>query len=137
MDPLLLNPACARPVEQIGEEFLASIYAAEMVRRPDNVSALAELGHVYTRLGRYKDGLAVDVKLVGFAPEDPTVRYNLGCSQALVGQVDEALSTLELAVELGYEDGPFMGDDEDLVPLRAHPRFVALLARLEGEGSAT
>ena len=137
MDPFLLNPECTRLTEKVGEEFLAAIYAVETTRRPDNVAALAELGHVYTRLGRYQDGLAVDQKLVGFAPDDPTVRYNLGCSQALVGLLDEALETLELAVELGYEDASFMGEDADLTPLRSHPRFVALLARLEGENSAT
>ena len=130
MDGLRLTPTCAEKVERIGEEFLASIYAAETQRRPDNVAALAELGHVYTRLGRYQEGLAVDVQLVAFAPDDPTVRYNLACSQALVGDHDDALSTLELAVELGYEDGAFMATDDDLAPLRGHPRFVELLERL-------
>ncbi|MEM9383005.1 MAG: hypothetical protein AAGB93_23855 [Planctomycetota bacterium] len=135
MDSFRLTPDCERLVDRIGEEFLASIYAAEMERRPDNVAALAELGHVYTRLGRYQDGLEVDVKLVGFAPTDPTVRYNLACSQALVGRDDDAVESLEVAVELGYTDGAFMGEDEDLASLRSHPRFVALLERLEGESS--
>ena len=130
MDGLRLTPSCAKRVDRIGEEFLASIYSAETRRRPDNVAALAELGHVYTRLGRYRDGLEVDVKLVAFAPDDPTVRYNLACSQALVGDVEDALTSLETAVELGYDDGSFMGEDNDLAPLREHPRFTALLERL-------
>ncbi|MEM1449795.1 MAG: hypothetical protein AAF957_02265 [Planctomycetota bacterium] len=135
MDFLRLTPDCERRVERVGEEFLAAIYAAETERRPDNLAALAELGHVYTRLGRYEDGLEVDIKLVAFAPTDPTVRYNLACSQALVGHDDDAIGSLEVAVELGYTDGTFMGEDEDLVSLRTNPRFVALLEHLEGESS--
>jgi len=130
MDGLALTPTCATKLDRIGSEFLASIYAEELRRRPDNVDALSELGHVYTRLGRYEEGLGVDVRLVAIAPEDPTVRYNLACSQALCGHAGDAVATLRAAVELGYDDVEFMANDEDLAPLREDPGFQALLADL-------
>ncbi|MEM9802734.1 MAG: hypothetical protein AAGA20_20580 [Planctomycetota bacterium] len=133
VDDLGLTPRCEEIVGRIGEEFLAAIYVAETERRPDNIAALAELGHVYTRLGRYEDGLAVDAKLVEMAPDDPTVRYNLACSQALVGRLDAALDTLGVAVDLGYDDVAFMRDDDDLASLRGDPRFEALVQRLAAD----
>ena len=130
MDSLPITPECAPILERIGEEFLASIYHAATVRQPHNVEALAELGHIYTRLGRYQDGLDVDHKLVAHEPLDPTVRYNLACSQALLGLHDEACSTLETALELGYSDLSFLTEDEDLSSLRGFPRFEAILSRI-------
>ncbi|MEL6905882.1 MAG: hypothetical protein AAFZ87_06550 [Planctomycetota bacterium] len=127
MEEIDLTPALERDVARIGEEFLASIYGAAADRHPDNVAVLAELGHVYTRLGRYQDGLAVDHKLVEFAPDDPTVRYNLACSFALLGRHEEALDTLRVAIGLGYTDLEFMLEDDDLASLRDDPRFRALV----------
>lgn len=131
MDGLQLPPDCAELVDRMGEEYLASIYGIAVERHPDNVAVLAELGHVYTRLGRYEEGLAVDRRLVDFAPEDPTVRYNLACSQSLLGRVDEALETLACALELGYDDMDFMRADEDLLKLRDDPRFEELVRQYE------
>lgn len=130
MDGLALTPTCATKLDRIGSEFLASIYAEEVRRRPGNIDALSELGHVYTRLGRYEDGLEVDRRIVEIAPEDPTARYNLACSQALCGHTSAAVDSLRTAVVLGYDDVQFMAEDEDLTALRDHPGFVELLAEL-------
>ncbi|MEM7518238.1 MAG: hypothetical protein AAF368_15110, partial [Planctomycetota bacterium] len=88
----------------LGQDFLIDILEAETSRHPDNVDALAELGHLYTRAGRNEDGLEVDRRLVRLLPHDATARYNLGCSLALLGEVDAALDELEAAAELGYVD---------------------------------
>ncbi|MEM8710145.1 MAG: hypothetical protein AAGG01_04280 [Planctomycetota bacterium] len=130
MEPLRIQPERSAIFERIGEEFLASIYSVATTRHPDNLEALAELGHIYTRLGRYEDGLQVDHKLVESAPLDPNVRYNLACSQALMGLHDEACATLETALELGYDDVHFLTEDEDLASLRGHPRFEAIVSRM-------
>ena len=130
MDALALTTSCAAMMDRIGSEFLASIYSEEVRRRPENIDALSELGHVYTRLGQYEDGLAVDLRLVAIAPEDPTARYNLACSQALCGRASAAVDSLRTAVVLGYDDLRFMAEDEDLAVLRDHPGFVELLEEL-------
>jgi Flp pilus assembly protein TadD len=120
-----------------GLEFLAEFLEIARRHRPENVEALAELGHVYTRLGRYEDGLAVDRLLVGLVPDHPTVHYNLACSLALCGRAAEALDHLETAVRLGYRDGEHLARDEDLRSLRPEPRFRALLAELaKGAGGS-
>lgn len=127
MDGLAIPDECGAAVGQLGQEFLASIYGVAASRHPENLDVLAELGHVYTRLGRYEEGLEVDMRLVAQAPEDPLHRYNLACSLALLGRTDPALDALEHAVDLGYDDIKFLASDEDLSSLREHPRFMALV----------
>lgn len=121
-------PSPAR--EKAGLAFLAEFLEIALHHRPENVEALAELGHVYTRLGRLAEGLAVDRRLVHLIPENPTVHYNLACSLALCGEREAALDALEQAIGLGYADPAFLLQDRDLESLRAEPRFDALVRKL-------
>jgi len=118
--------------ERAGYEFMAEFLEVAVRHRPNNVEALAELGHVYTRLGRLEEGLEVDRLLVSLVPDNPTVHYNLACSLALSGRSSEALDSLEAAIRLGYSDAGFLLEDADLDSLRQDPRFADLLRRLEG-----
>lgn len=130
MQALNLSQDLRRTLDEIGQCFLQEFLEVEIGRHPDNVEALAELGQIYTSRGLWNQGLKVDLDLVRLVPENPTVHYNLACSQALLGHVDGALDNLERAVELGYEDGRFMAEDEDLAALRGEQRFRALLERI-------
>lgn len=132
---LSLSRTARQAFSELGQDFLCEFLEVDLARHPENVDALAELGQVYTRLGRWSDGLVVDRRLVDLLPENPTAHYNLGCSLALLGQIEEALSSLERSVELGYDDPQFMQQDEDLVRLRSEPRFLALLERLRAHNS--
>lgn len=127
--PALPEPL-ARELDRLGLEFLARFLATALARRPDDDDTRAELGHVLTRLGRHAEALAVDRDLVARRGDCETARYNLSCSLALVGRVEEALAELERAVELGYDDPDQMAADPDLAALRSHARFQALLERL-------
>jgi Flp pilus assembly protein TadD len=129
-----LSEAAAARCDALGLEFLARFFEVELGRRPGNLEALAELGHLYTRLGRYLEGLAVDRRLVVALPEDPTAHYNLACSLALTGDADGAFAALGQAIDLGYEDGALLSDDPDLAPLRGDPRFAELAQRLATPG---
>ena len=102
-----------------------------LVRRlPDDPRVLKPLGDLYTAAGRFEDGLKVDRRLVGLCPDDAEVWYNLGCSLALVGDKDQAFTTLEEAVHRGYLDADWMSRDQDLEGLRDDPRFDSLLQRV-------
>jgi hypothetical protein len=121
------------PSERPGLEFLAEFLETAIRHRSDNVEALAELGHVYTRLGQLERGLEVDRILVRLVPDNPTVHYNLACSLALNGASKEALDALEAAVRLGYSDAAFLVEDGDLTSLRQDPRFEALLRMMDSK----
>lgn len=128
--PLELDPATAERLDHLGAEFLADFLGRARVHHPDDLELMSELATLLTRLGRHAEGLALDERLATLAPLDPTVRYNLACSQALCGRVESALDTLEHAVELGYGDLEHLLDDEDLTSLRAEERFRTLVERL-------
>jgi len=119
-----------REARALGLDFLAAFLEAAVGRRPELSEALAELGHVYTLLGRYEDGLRIDLLLVERFPGNPTVHYNLACSLALLGRADASLDALERAVECGYDDAHFMSTDEDLASVRDSARFQELARRL-------
>ena len=65
--------------------------------------------------------------LVELQPEDFLARYNLACSLARAGRLEEAIDALSRAVLLGYDDLDHMESDPDLESLHAHPDFQALL----------
>ncbi len=119
-------------LERLGLEFLVRFLELARVRQARNQEILAELGSAYTRLGKHREGLAVDQELVRLAPDNATAHYNLGCSLALCGEVAAALDALERAVELGYDDAQHLEHDADLRALRREPRFDALIQRLRG-----
>ena len=99
-------------------------------RMPDDVEVLTALGDLYTRVGHYERGLAVDRRLAALCADDPEVWYNLGCSLALLQQRGEALAALNRAIELGYDDRDWMCRDDDLRSLRDDQAFRALLKQI-------
>mgnify|MGYP000140210763 CR=1 FL=1 len=64
-------------------------------------------------------------------PDDFLVLYNAACSLAQLGDVEPAIAALEHALPSALEETrSWLRLDSDLDPLRGHPRFRALLARL-------
>ena len=98
-----------------------------LARFPHYLDALKALGEAYTNAKRYVEALRVDKRLAALLPDDATVHYNLACSYALLGLVDQAFEALERAIALGYDDFEHLVNDKDLANLRDDPRFEALL----------
>ncbi len=115
----------SRP-QRIELEFLEGIRK----RLPDYEPVLDILGMLYTKMGRYQDGLSVDLQLTHLQPRVPHHWYNLGCSHALLGERELALSALERAVELGFGSSDLMRKDDDLASLRGDPAFERLVERV-------
>ena len=103
---------------------------AVAVRLPRDVGVLKALADLYTRVGRYEDGLKMDHKLATLCPAEAQVWYNLACSLALLRQRDAALRSLKKAVTLGYNDYEWMSRDADLKSLREEKGFKSLIQRL-------
>ena len=60
--------------------------------------------------------------------EDKSVLlYNLACAEAMLGEADEALEHLRLAIESRPEAAECAREDADLASLRDDPRFAELL----------
>jgi hypothetical protein len=99
-------------------------------RDPAFVEALQILGDDYTRGGKFIAGLKVDEQLSQLRPEDPIVQYNLACSYSLTGNFNQAVATLERAIDLGYRDFKWLGQDPDLADLREHSLYKAIRAKI-------
>ena len=85
------------------------------------------LAGFYTRVGRIDDGLALDQKLIGLQPDNPTAHYNFACSLALKERKPEAVDRLRIAIGKGYDDFNWLVKDPDLKGLKAYPPFEELL----------
>ncbi|MCX5654636.1 MAG: hypothetical protein NTY65_08330 [Planctomycetota bacterium] len=98
-----------------------------LVRMGDDSELLSQLGYLYTQCGRYRDGLAVDRRLVALRPRDSIAFYNLACSHSRLKQSTRAFSALRRAIELGYRDVEHMQIDPDLENVRKDPRWQDVL----------
>ncbi len=99
-------------------------------RDPEYIEALQLLGDDYTKRGRFGEGLVVDEHLSRLLPEDSMVFYNLACSFSLTDRVDDSITALKKAVQLGYDDTKWMNEDPDLNKIRSDPRFEQIRHKL-------
>jgi Zn-dependent protease len=73
---------------------------------------------------------SLQISLTAFnALKDPVHLLNASCAQTRMGQLDEALATLNRAIDAGFTDRKQLLEDVDLAPLRAMPGWEATLAR--------
>ena len=122
-----------RVEEDFPEDPALGILEALVRSDPTDYLYLRLLGDLYTKTGRIREGLRVDLALTTLYPHDPGVFYNLACSWSLLGEREKALAALEEAVRLGWRDARFARQDPDLENLRSDPRFRRLLELMEGE----
>jgi adenylate cyclase len=87
-------------------------------------------------LGQHDKGLAWARRALALDPDEPMLLYNIGCIYSLAGLVGDALDCLERSVEKGLTQTGWFLHDSNLDPLRSHPRFVRLMAALQGAPSS-
>jgi len=124
------SPIDVSKLEHFEYEALIPLYELRIEDAPEDIQAIHWLGYAYTHVGRYEDGLELDRRLSRLMPDDRMVHYNLACSLALLGRIDEAFDTLYHAVDLGYGDAEHLEADSDLDSIRRDDRYPDLLARI-------
>jgi TolB-like protein/Flp pilus assembly protein TadD len=97
---------------------------------PDDVRAIQFGASSNAALGRRERALELCAKALVIDPEAPGTLYNVACAYALLGESDKALDLLEKWVAIGA-GGSWIREDPDFRSLRASPRFIELLQRLE------
>jgi tetratricopeptide (TPR) repeat protein len=126
-----IDPKTASKLDRAGVEFTLAILREEATRHPGNADALGELANLLTRLGRYEEGLAIDLRLAAIQPASPIVFYNLACTCSRLARLDESFQALRRAIELGFDDRDLLLRDEDLAGVRRDRRFSEILVLLE------
>lgn len=106
------------------DEFEVEFYESILAGHPAYPEVLSRLGQLLTNLGQHQRALAIDRTHAQIRPTNSVVLYNLACSQSLCGNLEEALDTLKVAVDHGYDDLEHLGADPDLYPLHDYPPFI-------------
>ncbi len=96
-----------------------------------------QLGWAQLHLGRNADAARSYERAfeLGIPPGRSTrgiAWYNLACAYARLGETDRAIAALEQAFNEGLTERRTYEEDSDLASLRSHPRFRALVGRMQG-----
>ena len=91
---------------------------------------LREFFELHTAMA-YEDAVRVAEQLIELSPDLPQARYNHACVMGRLYRADEALSSLERAVELGWRDLVHLSIDPDLNCIRGTTRYASVVARLK------
>ena len=112
-------------------EFIVWFLEGVLENYPNYIECLMYLGNAYTAMGKYEEGLQIDLRLKKLRPCDPIARYNLACSYSLLGKIKLSLAALGKSIELGYDDVQYIEDDADLDRLRDEEGYKILVNKLK------
>jgi TolB-like protein/Flp pilus assembly protein TadD len=130
---------CAQALTELGrqdearranEDAVASI-ENHLQLNPDEARAYSLGASVLIRLGGKGRSKQWTLQAMTLAPNDPLVLYNAACNWALLGESEHALDGLDRAIEAGVAVGDWIKHDPDFASLRSHPRFQAIVRRIE------
>jgi len=111
-------------------EDAAREYEDLVQRDPGNTTAKANLDAMVknkTVLQERKDQTSSAVQGADSKPKDPQAAYNAARVYARLGDADQALTWLNKALDLGYDQFDYLSLDPSLVNLKKDPRFLKLL----------
>ncbi len=110
---------------------LLEIMPNYLLQNPDDARARLIYANQLGRAGLRDDAIREGTKALVLSPGDPMMLYNAACMYVSLGESQRALDALRQAVEAGYTNVGWMQNDPDLVSLRDHPEFVALLQLMQ------
>jgi serine/threonine protein kinase/Flp pilus assembly protein TadD len=97
---------------------------------PDDSRALLFGATQHLQAGNRDKCLEWVSRALAITPDEPITFYNAACNYSLAGEADEAVRHLEKAITSGMAQLDWIAHDSDLDPIRQHPRFQALLRRI-------
>lgn len=114
----------------VSDRFEIEFFEGVLDKDPAFYDVMFALADLYTKVGRFEDGLVMDEKLYQIDPENPEILYNLACSYSLVNRVDLSYRTIKKAIAHGYSDLDHLQSDLDLENLRKDRRFQRFFTNL-------
>ena len=115
--------------DKLQEDFDIEFFSRVLQRDDTNTEILMRLAELHAKRNEYVLARVLDERLTRLRPNDCHVHYNLACSQAMTGELEPALATLDRALALGYQDIPHLETDSDLDAIRDLPGFRDIMAQ--------
>jgi TolB-like protein/Flp pilus assembly protein TadD len=100
---------------------------------PDDPRALYMGGAALSQLGEASRAIDWASQALAINSNDATVLYNVACIYSVSGETDKAITLLERSVAAGFGHWSWIENDTDFEPLRANPRYKALLAKKQDQ----
>lgn len=97
---------------------------------PDDARACIMAGVAHSSLGDSVAALAYVKRALAIDSDDPMLLYNIACVYAEIGKPEDAMTSLERAVDAGFGHKEWIEHDPDLETIRAMPRFRKILETL-------
>jgi len=104
---------------------------AQSAKESLSARQLAEQLSKAMRKEQWDKAIPLAERLVRVDAEDATAQYNFACVLARAGDLDRAVTALGRAAELGFSFMTTFRDDPDLDPIREHPGFAEVAARIK------
>jgi adenylate cyclase len=146
LDPVAYRPAgmVVQAYDAVGDRASSRAASRRLLERcerllavePDHSGAIGFLVTALADIGEGDRAREWARRSMLFDPDNVRMRYNVACGLASLGDADEVCELLESAltrVSPGWLR--WMDRDGSLDPVRNHPRFVAMMARLRGGNS--
>ncbi len=108
----------------------AQLAEKHMELHPDDARALYLGANCWCQLGERERALDWSNRALAMDPEEPTILYNVACIYAILGQTEEALTSLQNATGRSQWYRGWAARDPDFDSLRGNPRFEALIKEL-------
>ena len=105
---------------------------AQRRRRRENARKIVEINRKLFKLfeqAKYDQCRPLLEKVLEIDPNNNVAWYNLACVHSRAGRKDQAVKSLETAVEHGYSDFHHCERDSDLDAIRQSPGYKRLIAR--------
>jgi adenylate cyclase len=93
---------------------------------PSDARAANLLAATYANMGEAEKAVEYAERSMALDPDDAMLLYNVACTYSLLNKIDDALVSLEKAVDKGFGHREWIDHDPDLNALRDNPRFQAL-----------
>jgi tetratricopeptide (TPR) repeat protein len=102
------------------------IYDQILDIKPGDLDALTHKADAALMMNERQWALSLCNRVLQVDQQNAHALYQRACAHAGVGNEDQALSDLELAVQSNVHLRSVAADDEEFDPLRQHPRFIEL-----------
>lgn len=111
----------------------AKLYRTIVGAQPKNSVARFRLGYCLQAVGDLDGAIDAYQKTIPLGGKAASVAsYNLACAFSRQKKTNEALTALEKAIELGFDNADQLVKDPDLENLREHQRYSKIVKKMNG-----